>query len=595
MPIFDRSSRLRLRRVFRRRRRQVEDISEVADAHLDKHLFRRLIRLIEVRRFIFSWLGLVLLLVIGVIIQIRALDAHYKTPQPTSGGNYVEGVIGSFTNANPLYATGSVDSAVSRLVFAGLLKYDENSQLVPDLAESWSVDAKATTYTVKLKPNLTWHDGQPLTADDVAFTYTLIQNPDAKSYLQTNWRDIKVEKLDDMTVRFVLPNKFTAFPHSLTNGIVPKHKLEGVAADQLRSSRFNTVEPIGAGPFRFDEVQVEGESEKREERVGVTAFEGYNAGQPKIAQFVIKTFKTEEQMIKEYENQQINAMVGLAALPDQFSTDIATKEYDPKLLGEVMVFFKTSEAPLGDVSVRRALVLAVNKQKVLSRVPYPLLPIAGPLLSSHVGYSKTLVQASSNKKKAEDILDKAGWKVSKKTGLRTKNGKPLQFTLISRTNSEYSAVIQGLQKQWQEIGVDAQVVLQQEQELQSSVAQHSYDALLYAISIGPDPDVFAYWHSSQADPRSLTRLNFSEYQSAAASEALEAGRTRATNKVRSVKYRAFLKEWQKDVPALALYQPRFLYIVRSPFYGFEVNSVVSAADRYAKVENWAVRTENRYQ
>lgn len=594
MPIINRTTRLRLRRVFRRQKRQVEDIGAVADEHLDRHLFRRLIKLVEVRRFVLAWLSLFILLSIGVVLQVRALDAHYKTPHSAKGGSYTEGVLGTFTNASPLYASGAADSSVSRLVFAGLLKYDNNSQLVPDLAESWKVDKNATTYTVKLKPGLTWHDGQPLTAHDVAFTFKLIQNPDTRSYLESSWRDIKITEVNDLTVSFTLANKFTPFPHSLTTGIVPKHVLGSVSPDQMRSSNFNTIKPVGAGPFRLDEVQVEGESKDREERVGLTPFDGYHGGEPNIERFVIKTFKDEDSMIAEYEQKQIDAMVGLATLPDQLSLDISTLEYTPQLLGQVMVFFKTSEPPLNSQKIRSALVLAVDKRQVMSKVPYPLAQIDQPLLQSHIGYSKSAAQRTNNLKQAGIILDKLGWKKNPETGLRTKNGKTLKFNLVSRTNTEYSAVIQGLQEQWKELGVDVQVVLQGEQELQSTVAQHSYDALLYAVSIGPDPDVFAYWHSSQADVRSATRLNFSEYESEIASQSLEAGRTRSDDKTRAVKYSAFVRQWQKDVPALALYQPRFLYVVRAPLHGFDVKSVVIASDRYSTVDDWAVKVTGSY-
>ena len=135
----------------------------------------------------------------------------------------------------------------------------------------------------------------------------------------------------------------------------------------------------------------------------------------------------------------------------------------------------------------------------------------------------------------------------------------------------------------------AEVILQSEGDLQSTVSSHSYDALLDAISLGPDPDVYAYWHSTQSEARSLVRLNFSEYRSDVADKALEAGRTRSDPAVRKVKYRPFLEAWQKDSPALALYQPRFLYIARSPLYDFDVGSLVVAADRYAHVERWSVR------
>ena len=126
-------------------------------------------------------------------------------------------------------------------------------------------------------------------------------------------------------------------------------------------------------------------------------------------------------------------------------------------------------------------------------------------------------------------------------------------------------------------------------ELQSIIAVHGYDALLYGIEIGSDPDVYPYWASSQADVRSPTRLNFSEYKSPVADSALEAGRTRTDPAIRAIKYKPFLQAWHDDAPAIALYQPRFLYLTRGQIYGFEPTIMNKDINRYANVNNWMIR------
>ncbi len=204
------------------------------------------------------WLSLLVLLISIVVIQTRALAGYYQTLQPVPGGTFTEGILGDFTNANPLYATGPVDSAVSKLLFSGLLTYNDQNQLVGDLAQSWSVDATGRIYTVNLKPGLTWQDGQPLTSADVVFTYDMIQNPDAQSPLLASWRGVQVAAPNPLTVTFTLPNPLTAFPYSLTNGIVPEHLLGSIPPVELRSAAFNTSDPIGSGPFAWQTIQVLG-------------------------------------------------------------------------------------------------------------------------------------------------------------------------------------------------------------------------------------------------------------------------------------------------------------------------------------------------
>ena len=137
-------------------------------------------------------------------------------------------------------------------------------------------------------------------------------------------------------------------------------------------------------------------------------------------------------------------------------------------------------------------------------------------------------------------------------------------------------------------GVDVQLALQPAADFQGALSSHAYDAILYGISIGVDPDVFVYWDSSQADVRSTNRLNFSEYKSTAADVALEAGRTRLDNQLRSAKYKVFLQTWQKDAPALALYQPRLLYISHTVVYGLTDASINSDAARLNNVQDWMI-------
>ncbi len=585
-----RTTKLRMRRVFRRRRKQAVIIGDSAEQNLEKHIIKRLVRLPNVQRFIAGWIGLLFLISVGLTLQFRALGPKYQTVQARLGGTYTEGIIGTFTNASPLYASSGLDSSVSKLVFSGLLKYDANNKLTGDLADSWTIDPTELIYTVKLKPNLQWHDGKTLTAKDVVFTYHRIQDPETKSHLYPSWLNIKVEAPDDQTIVFTLPNSLSSFPDSLTNGIIPEHVLGAVEPSQLRSNSFNNQNPVGSGPFRFSKVEVvDSKPDEKQTRVALNAFDKYYAGRPGIDTFIIRTYSNETSLTKAFSEKEVNGMVGLASLPDQFASDGDVKELSVPLTGEVLVFFKTTQDVLKDPAIRKALVLATDKKQMFEQLPYPLTAIDEPLLKTHIGYDKALAQVTNQIEEAKKILDTNGWVPDPTTGIRSKNAQKLTFRLVSQNTSEYSSIGSSLQKQWRAIGVDMQVELQSDQDLQSSLSLHNYDALLYGISVGSDPDVFAYWHGSQADVRSPTRLNFSEYKSVIANQALEGGRTRSDPQIRSVKYRPFLEAWRNDAPAVALYQPRFLYVVRSPLYGFDSTSVNTAVDRFAQVEKWKIR------
>lgn len=589
--MINRTIKLRWRRRVRRGRQHVEGLGTQTEEGLDRHFFRRLSRIYGVRRFVTAWLLLSLSLVAGVIFQARALSNYYQVLRPVPGGVYTEGIVGSFTNANPLYAAGGVDGSVSRLIFSSLLTYDQDNQLIGDLATDWSADDTGLRYTVHIRHDATWHDGRPVTAADVIFTYKTIQNPDARSTMQSSWSGIGFEQPDDYTVVFILPNTLSTFQYALTNGIVPKHVLEGTPPAQLRSIRFNTSDPIGSGPFKLDALEVEGvTSDSRQELIGLVAFENYYRGAPKLQRFIVRSFRSDEQLLDSYRNNELDAMVGLSSLAEVADSLPDSHEYNIPLTGEIMVFFKNSNEILADVKVRQALVMAANTDAIIRGLDHSVIEARSPLLRTHLGYDENLTQLPYNVEEATNRLTAAGW-VPGEDGIRQKDGKPLTFSLHAQSTGEYAYVTQQLQKQWRAVGINVDVKLLSDSELQTMVALHSYDSLLYGISLGNDPDVFAYWHTSQADPRAATRLNLSEYKNPVVDRALEAGRTRVDSALRAAKYRPFLEAWRNDAPSLALYQPRFLYVTKEKVAGFDPAILNNATERFNNVHNWMIRKE----
>ena len=380
-----RTTKLRVRRVFKRHKRQVEEMGTQAEAHLERHLFRRLERLGQVRRFMAIWILFFVTLMIGLVLETRYLSGYYLSLQPVSGGTYTEGILGSFTNANPIYATSAADSSVSRLVFGSLLTYNSDNKLVGDLAQSWEADERGAQYTVRLKPGLVWHDGKPLTSADVVFTYQVIQNADAKSPLFNSWQGISVVARDPQTVVFTLPNALSSFPYGLTNGIIPKHVLEGIPMTQMRSSSFNSVNPIGAGPFKWQAIEVHGDKpEEREERIALVPNETYNGGRPKLDKFIIRSFRNEDSLVKSFQKRELNGVDGLESVPQELKNDKNIHSYSIPLTGEVMVFFKTSLEVFKDTNVRKALLLATDTNVMITGLGYPAIPARLPLIKSNM-------------------------------------------------------------------------------------------------------------------------------------------------------------------------------------------------------------------
>ena len=463
-----------------------------------------------------------------------------------------------------------------------------------DLAQSWTVDKTGKIYTVTLKKGLTWQDGAPFNSADVVFTYDInYQTPEAQSSLYTSWQGVKVTASGPYTVVFSLPNTLSSFPSALTNGIVPVHLLKKIPAPGLRSADFNT-KPVGTGPFMWKFVEVTGSSSTdRQQRISLEPFDHYWVGKPKLDGFSLLTFSDDQHLINAFKNKQINAMSGLETLPDELAGDNNIQTYTTPLTSEVMSFFNNSHPLLNNVNIRKALVSGIDRKQLIPLLPYTVNLLNGPLLPGQIGYSKSVGQLPYNLKQANQLLDQAGWKRGA-GGQRFKDGQPLTFSLSSQDTEIYSRVAKFLQDQWSALGVKVMVHYYSGDDLQSDIiANHDYDILLYGINIGVDPDVFAYWDSSQANVNSQGHLNLSEYKSTVADQALEAGRTRLNPAVRAVKYAAFVKAWSQDAPALALYQPSFLYITRNPVFGYERKADNSPVDRFYNVANWMIRQQHQ--
>lgn len=593
MAGIDEQTKQRLKRRFKRRQKNALILGQQADQKIENLLIRRFDRLLSVRRFVILWTSLLLVLIMTGVYQARSLSAYYQSLQPVPGGLYTEGLVGSFTNASPLYATGAADTAASRLVFSGLFKYDNKNVLVGDLAHDYKLNEALNRYTIHLKHDLQWHDGYPLTAADVVFTYKTIQNIEAQSPLFSSWQGITISKLDNYTVNFDLPNALSAFPYSLTNGIIPEHLLKNIPPEQLRSAPFN-IHPIGSGPFEWKFIEVTGDTpQNRQQRISLAANKNYSAGRPKLDGINLITFSEDQQMVASFKSKQISSMSGLENLPSELAGDKGLQVYVTPLTTAVTAFFNNSRGPLDDPAVRRALILATDRNRIENIFDESVQLVDSPLLKGQLGYDKSLAEPPFNLEAAKLALDQAGW-VMGPSGVRAKAGKSLTFGLDSQDTQNYTKAAQFLQQSWSKIGVKISVNYFSRDELQTSViSNHDYEALLYGVGIGVDPDVFAYWDGSQASITSQGHLNLSEYKSTAADQSIEAGRTRADPAVRAVKYKAFLTQWDKDLPAMPLYQPNYLYISRGPVFNYERKSANSGADRFYNVQNWMVRQKKQ--
>ena len=533
----------------------------------------------KVRRFAFSWLFLVLLLTGTIVTQTYALDRLYREETGADGGVYTEALEGEFTNFSPLFAVSTSDTTVSKLVFSGLFERDKNGQLQPDMAESISRSDRGNEYTVVLRPNLKWHDGTTLNSADVVYTVNAIKNPETDSPYRTVWEGITVKAVDETTVQFILPNAFAPFQEQLTVGIVPAHLLQDQTFGGLRTSEFN-VSPVGSGPFKFSEFSA------KAQRVELVKNMEYYLGVPRLDSLILRAFEDQQAMIRSYRIGESHGVYGV-----EMSILTPEEQQQARLLTQysgVYAFFNVAQEPLDNSAVRNALQLALNSKKILEATRFENQLLNSAILPELIGYNKKLTQNTDDLKKAEATIQADGW-AKNADGIYQKEGAPLKVTVHTSEDEKQVAVTRTLAETWNEFGVQTEVINLSNVDLQRNVrGPRNFEVLVSPILIGNDPDVFAYWHSSQVGSEGL---NFSNYEDATADESLEAGRTRTDVAIRRAKYETFLRKWLKDAPALGLYRPNQVYLQKSFVRGSDIKKVVFSQNRLNDISQWTINEQ----
>lgn len=573
--------------------KRVKKAEGATTRHARKFIVTRLDNIRSVRRQIIGWLLLVGAMIIAVGVQFVWFQNSYKTVVASRGGTYAEASLGPIDTLNPLYASSSAETAASRLLFSSLYSYDETGHSRGDLAESLTVDKSNKIYTVKLRPGVTWHDGTLLTAKDVAFTINLIKNPETRSPLRINWQDIKVKAVDDATVQFQLPAVYAAFPNALTFPVLPEHILGKVLPGAIRENVFSRS-PVGSGPFSFNLLQVV--DAKRHKVVHMTAFDKYHGGEPMLNRMEVHAYDEQDSIMKALRTGEVSAAADLTGTD---ASQIDTHNYNviaqPTNSG-VYALFNTEAPLLSDKKIRQALKFATDTDAIRASLPMKVSALDLPFIDGQIVSGTMPHSPPPNVKKAAALLDKAGWKV--KNGVRQKGKQKMVLTVATTRNTQYEKALEILAGQWRSLGVTINTNVVDTADPSTNFVQNvlqtrNYDVLLYELFIGADPDVFAYWHSSQIG---MNGYNFSNYANANADAALASARSRLEPELRKAKYTAFARQWLEDAPAIGLYQASAEYVANKHVHSVEPSSkLISSYDRYANILDWSVNQASVYK
>ena len=508
---------------------------------------------------------------------------------PEAGGAFVEGMVGAPQYLNPLLSDNfPVDRDINSLIFDGLTRYGKSGELEPALAESWSVSEDGLTVTFTLKEDVLWHDGEPVTAADVAFTYGLLQADDypGATAVRDLWQTVTIQQLDEHTISFTLPELYSPFLEATTRGILPAHLLEDETAVSLQTSAFNKA-PIGTGPFMVDESN-DWEENGRLRLIPNPVVWG-DAINVSALEFLF--FPNEETLLQAFADGGIHAVnrVTDTALPVLASIPNTRLFTAPDSRYTILLFNMDLESAPSELMQwklgRQALATALDRSALVDTVVNGQgLPLEGPYLPSSWAYNPALLTAIQfDLATAVSLLDEAGWTMPEGATVRQKDGQPLVLSLLTLNIPQQRGLAEAIGQQWGKAGIDTQITLAGNMtELRQHLDEGAFDAALVDFAPTGDPDLYDFWSQEAI----INGNNVSGWNNRKASEALEAGRQIWSPVVRRPSYDTFQRYYNQGLPALTIYQHVYTYALSPTVNQAEIGLISEPRNRYQTLAQW---------
>ncbi len=485
-----------------------------------------------------------------------------------NGGRWIEGEVGAPRLVNPILATRDVDRDLTKLVYSGLMRETTDGTYVPDVAERIVVSPDSTRYTVTVRQNVSFQDGEPLTVADVLFTYHAIQDAAWHSPYWKSLKDAQITASDDNTVVFSLGKSFPAFESLLSMGILPEHLWKDVSADQSPYAIWN-VKPIGSGPFQFESLE-------RQQTGEITAMElnrneAFYERRPHLDHITVRFYTDLPSAIAALSDGRVHGIFLPARHTD---TEFPEKRFRATTFDTpqvVTLYFNSKEATL-TAPVRDALASSIDRKGIIDKLkggaiesfsPVPIV-LDGPAGPAYT-YDKDAAKAAIAKLKTPPTLN-----------------------LLAPADPFYHDITEALKQSFTDIGITVNVSELDNQEFVQAVRGRSYDMLLWSNLMPYGIDLYPYWHSSQIDDPGF---NFAGYRNRKVDTLLEKLRGAIDGAERVTAYADISKMLRDDEQAVFLVSPRPQYITVHRLHADMPKIASFPASRFDSVRDWYVRQQ----
>ena len=544
------------------------------------------------------FVGLMIILFISTISILESINKSLMVSIPLRGGSISEGIIGTPRFINPVLANSPADLDMVSLIYSGLMRKNTDGTLVPDLAEKYEMSKDGLTYTFTLKNKIYFQDGKPVTADDVIFTVNEAKDSVIKSPQKVDWDGVTATKINDRVIQFSLKQPFSSFLENATLGIMPQSLWNN---SPIELNNANTA-PIGSGPYMVKSVVKE--SSGVIDSYELAPFEKFALGEPYIKTVNLRFYSDEDSLISALEEGAVDQISSITPL----NADILKErnyQIDSTVLPRVFgLFFNQNQNQLfTDKVITKAINQAIDKDKIIREVLYGYgVAIDDPIPPNIMAYQKVEAKNTISRdqllQNVQSDLAKDGWTKGSDGFLqkittdknKKKTSTALAFSISTGNAPELAKTAELIKQDLGAIGMKVDVKTFDVGNLNQNVIRpRKYDALLFGQIVNHESDLFAFWHSSQ---RKDPGLNIAMYTNAKVDKILEDAAVTVDEQSRIKKYAQFETEIEKDMPAVFLYSPNFIYVVAQNLKGFSIEHLTSPSDRFANIYSWYTETEN---
>ncbi|MBN1286281.1 MAG: peptide ABC transporter substrate-binding protein [Anaerolineae bacterium] len=534
-------------------------------------------------------LASVALLVVTAVTRKPVTQEAAPTPSPTSTPVapqrqgppfFTEALVGEVRKLNPLLASANpVDRDITSLIFEGLTASDDYGQIVPALADHWTVSRDATIFTFYLRDDVLWQDGVPFTGADVAFTLALLRTPGfgadvpGLEQLAEFWRTVEVEVLDDYTLRFRLTQPLAAFPDFLRLGILPQHALDGAPPGALLTHPFNLA-PVGTGPYQLEYLRADGDRIAAVQlRRAPTYAMRADARPYRLERIVFNLYASMDAALAAFDAGEVNAVGGVPLDAEDAPGMVLYTALEP--VTGFLLFNHTREevAFFQNRRFRSALAYGLDSRSLVrEHLGGSVIAAASALIPGSWAWSPEVDWPPYDVETAKVLLERARVEL------------PVAFTLLCLNTPEMVALAEGIAAQWAMLDITVTVEAVDAPALLSRVTTRQFDAAIVELSMAgmADPDPYVFWHQGQV----TGGQNYGGVDDGPISEALEQARRDPNGVNRATWYKRFQARFADRAPAIPLYYPVYAYGLDERVSGVQLGMLSDPGDRFRSLWMW---------